>query len=194
MGRYFDNIYLDRPHYTVPVASLTQSYDLKTFCNLHKITDGLYGFELLNINKKPRKDMLFGGKERDQDIINIGMSNDIGERIYRKTLYIPGWGSEPTGYSGVDMKNKVIPLTEKHYEFLPNNIHKDDFLIHIWDVGVLGQANFANPAAEAEKELIDQYVNKFGRKPIGNVQDPRKRNSKNRQTPTYAFNKLFTVL
>lgn len=194
MNRYFSNIALDAPHYVVPVVSLNQAYDIKAFCRKHNITSGVYGFEMHGINQKPRKPQLFNRVVPDSDIVNIGMSLDVGERLYRKAAYLPEWPTLPLSFSGKDMKEKVLPLTESFYDLFPGNVHKDDFDILIWDIGNMKTTSFVCPSTEAEKELFNQYAMENGRIPAGNMQDPRKRNSKNRQSANYTYNNLFTAV
>jgi hypothetical protein len=159
-------ISLDYPNYKIYISTLSKPCDMLKIVNDLNLKKYCYAF---NVFIQPTKSFI---------IMNIGMSKgeEIGDRLYRKIGNLPGWGVlELSGKFGSDMK-EVVNRTEKKFKEFNLKIHKDDVILHVWDVNNLDVDSFNDPAVEAEKYLMRQYKERFGCMPAGNVQDPCNRN------------------
>lgn len=157
---------LNHPNYRIPIRSLSKPNDLLRAFKIAKLKNYCYAFYV----HVPSHNI--------DILMNIGMSTGghIGDRIYRKIGNLPGWGNLAlTGDFGSDIKN-VVHAVEEKFAHIGLVVHKDNVTLHVWDTSNFVTDSFNNPTIEAEKELIRQYKNQFGNLPVGNFQDPCKRN------------------
>ena len=158
------NINLNAPNRILQVKNFLRPIDL------------LKWFEKANLQKYCYAYYVIDPNTQKEFIMNIGMSigEEIGDRIYRKTGNLPGWGHLAlTGERGADMK-KIVKSFEEKYPHI--KVHKDDVNIHIWETGHLQSNNLIDATVTAEKDLLTQCENRDGVIPPGNYQDPRTRN------------------
>ena len=127
-----------------------------------------------------------------EEIINIGMHTGDDNRAYRKVGHAPGWNKgQITGPNGMDMLHTIIPATEREF---PNiNVHKDNLEVLVWNTTHLRGHRFKYcPTRESEKTICDAFLAKYGRLPVGNIQNPNTRN-KIHGTEIDHFNSLFEI-
>lgn len=164
--RFSKHVDLRKPDFILELSSLVDYLQVKTYIQkILNMDNYVYAFQLGNI-----PDSL-------DEIINIGMSvDDTDCRVYRKCGHIPGWGvRELTGKSGRDMRTIVIPRVEDKHKNV--TVHKNDIKILFWDTTHIPQKRYGQcVTVEAEKQLFHDYDMMYTGKPIGNIQDPRKRN------------------
>ena len=128
-------------------------------------------------------------------IIKYGMSAPTsstrmwGERIYRQLAHCYSWGDKRIdGSSGADWV-----IIERDFKQLYGiDIDHKHISITVWDVTNYQFKSF-NPALEVEKmeaELINNYIDLVGEKPIGNLNDEA--NKRNKYfVSTKSFDNLF---
>jgi hypothetical protein len=119
----------------------------------------------------------------DNTVMKIGMSADndwqrgsYGERIYRQSFHIPGWPSKPSvttpGYKDIQQLLPYFPT-----------LHKSKVKINVFDMtGYPFQCSYSPKleVGDLEKQLMNDYVTKFNRLPVGNVVDERTKPVKGR--------------
>ena len=146
------------PTYHIDVKTLTSPYEICKRMNTARIDKYVYMITFKGI------------------VIKFGMSADnsraYGERLYRQIGHSKSWGEQRlVCSSGSDWR-----IVEEDFEALYGiTIHKDDLKIKIWDA-----TNYPfetiNPWDEVyymEQELIRQYKDLIGSKPIGNINDDK---------------------
>jgi len=144
------------PTHTIDVGNLCEAYDISRIMKSHKIDKYLYRITYKGI------------------VIKFGMSadksRDYGERIYRQIGHSRSWGTcRLTGSSGADWR-----IIEEDFNNLYSfEIDKNFVKIKIWDVSKypFQTINHRNEIIDIENQLIENYVNVVGEKPIGNIND-----------------------
>jgi hypothetical protein len=144
------------PTHKINVKDLQSPYDISVFMNKHKIDKYLYQIMYKGI------------------VIKFGMSADksrnCGERIYRQIGHLRSWGNQRlNGSSGSDWR-----IVEEDFENLYGmQIDKDHVRVKIWDLTKypFTTINPWNEVLVMESQLIAQYVEAVGEKPIGNIND-----------------------
>lgn len=145
------------PTHTINVRDLCSPYDISLYMKNYKIDKYLYRIMYKGI------------------VIKFGMSADnsrnYGERIYRQIGHIRSWGEEQrlNGSSGSDWR-----IVEEDFENLYGiKIDKDFVKIKLWDLTKypFETINPWNEVLVLESQLIAQYVDIVGEKPIGNIND-----------------------
>jgi hypothetical protein len=103
------------------------------------------------------------GSSKDNEWKRKGI---YGERIYRQAHHIPGWlngcaGPLTSGYDFREILTHCPTLT------------KNDIIITVWDMSNYPflAANKPKEVEEFENELIHNFKNLHGRRPIGNPKD-----------------------
>lgn len=101
---------------------------------------------------------------RNSDCIKVGMSAACmerdGDRIYRQAGHLAGWPGRLKGSSGSDMR-KISLLWEQQHK-IPLN--KQDVMIEVYDL-----TSTPDLCEKIERNMIDQYLKKHGRLPVGNI-------------------------
>lgn len=144
------------PTHTIQVKELNSPYEISLFMKSHKIDKYLYQIMYKGI------------------VIKFGMSADnsrnYGERIYRQIGHLRSWGNlRLTGSSGSDWR-----IVEEDFENMYGiPIDKNHIKIKIWDLTdyPFTTINPWNEVLVMESQLIAQYVDAVGEKPIGNIND-----------------------
>lgn len=158
-----NNVCLFKPDYKFELKYIKKPYDI--FLHMQKdlgIINFCYAFELCTIPD-------------DCKIFNIGMSTGMDSRLYRKMLYIPGFATTPLTTNGKDMEDIVIPAVKAMHDNI--YVHRTDIVAHIWDTTKMERTKFASsPTAETEKKLVRDFIDTYKRLPVGNIQNPCKRN------------------
>jgi len=159
-----NNVCLFNPDYKFELKYIKRPYDI--FLHMQKdlgIINFCYAFELCTIPD-------------DCKIFNIGMSTGMDSRLYRKLLYIPGFGIDKSRTTnGKDMEDIVIPAVKAMHDNI--YVHRTDIVAHIWDTTKMERTKFASsPTAETEKKLVRDFIDTYKRLPVGNIQNPCKRN------------------
>ena len=155
---------LDNPHKIYRCREYVLPSQLKAHMKEDNIQNFIYALLLKNIP---------GVLE---EIINIGMHTGDDNRAYRKVGHAPGWNKRQlTGPNGMDMLDTIIPATERKF---PNiNVHKDNLEVLVWNTTHLRGHKFNwCPTRESEKTICNAFVAKYGRLPVGNIQNPNTRN------------------
>jgi hypothetical protein len=122
------------------------------------ITDYVYTFEFtgniikhgLSTPKKPR--------------------GQLGERIYRQAGNLNGWNKKLTGPNGKDMDE----IDAEYFKQTGHHLNRKGMKITVRDL-----TNVKSPTVtddkwhvkQLESELIQQHIDQFGKKPIGNIND-----------------------
>jgi hypothetical protein len=94
----------------------------------------------------------------------------IGERIYRQSQELPGWGKRFQSSNGSDFAE----IINDYYQLHPSQngkLHKNDVYISIWNVTHLAN-HTQDPKANsirAEIELYDQYIDNFKTVPFNSA-------------------------
>jgi len=144
------------PTHTIDIGNLYVPYDISRIMKSHKIDKYLYQVMFKDI------------------VIKYGMSadnsRDYGERIYRQIGHSRSWGEDRlSGSSGADWR-----IIEEDF----NNLYKIDIdknfiKIKVWNVSKypFQTINSRNEIIDMENQLIQQYVDVVGKKPIGNIND-----------------------
>ena len=143
--------------------------------NFNLPIDILKWFKKVNLQKYCYAYYVVDPNTQKELVMNIGMSigEEVGDRIYRKTGNLPGWGKAAlTGQRGSDMK-KIVKSFEERYPHI--KVYKDDVNIHIWETAHLESNNLIDATFTAEKDLLTQCESRDGIIPPGNYQDPRDR-------------------
>lgn len=86
-----------------------------------------------------------------------------GERVYRQAAHVRGWDRKFRSGAGADI---LITISE-HEDNIEKFIKRQDVAITVWDLGNVTKTY----AQRVEAELIQEYLNKKGSKPIGNHKD-----------------------
>jgi hypothetical protein len=175
-------IELNKPDYRIDIKRLSKPYNLVKFLKNKKIHNYCYGFWV----DVPAQNLMI--------LMNIGMSvgGCVGDRIYRKVGNLPGWGTaQLNGAFGADMK-MVVEAFEEKFQHLGIKVHKNLVAVDIWNTTNLQATTFNCPTVDAEKKLFQDCEDTFGNIPVGNFQDPRKRNITN--ISISVFNNLFENL
>jgi len=139
--------------YNIPLKDCNVPYDITEVFKKHKTKKYVYVITHNNL------------------IIKVGMSaarqKTLGERSYRQVGHSKSWDKPLTGSSGSDWYHVEDIVRSKHgYE-----MHKDNIVITVYDFTDYPFVSI-NQEAEilrAESELIQQYTNIMGKKPIGNI-------------------------
>lgn len=107
-------------------------------------------------------------------VLKFGMSADnsknYGERLYRQIAHSASWGKlRISGSSGADWRI----VESDFYDTYGAHVDKDHMIVTMWDCTNYPFVTI-NPWDEVnrmEAELIQQYVDVIGQKPIGNIND-----------------------
>jgi hypothetical protein len=150
------------PTYEIGVADLIQAYNICDIMKARKTRAYCY-----SITNKATMD-------KPLILIKYGMSYDnspnFGERIYRQIAHSKSWGEQRSkGHSGADWRVIEEDFLE-HYGF---EIKKDNLIIKIWDLTnyPFTLCNQWDEVNKIESHLINEYVQIYGKKPIGNIND-----------------------
>ena len=110
-------------------------------------------------------------------VIKFGMSapesysREWGERVYRQLGHCYSWGKgvRLEGSSGADW----LVIERDFKELYRIDIDHKDLKLIVWDVTnyEFQSYNPFNEVESMESELINNYVEQFGSKPIGNIND-----------------------
>ena len=159
-----NNVSLFNADYKFELKYIKKPYDILMIMQKDLgIINFCYAFELCTIPD-------------DCKIFNIGMSTGMDSRLYRKLLYIPGFGIDKSRTTnGKDMEDIVIPAVKAMHDNI--YVHRTDIVAHIWDTTKMERTKFASsPTAETEKKLVRDFIDTYKRLPVGNIQNPCKRN------------------
>jgi hypothetical protein len=159
-----NNVSLFNADYKFELKYIKKPYDILMIMQKDLgIINFCYAFELLTIPE-------------DCKIFNIGMSTGMDSRLYRKLLYIPGFGIDKSRTTnGKDMEDIVIPAVKAMHDNI--YVHRTDIVAHVWDTTKMERTKFASsPTAETEKKLVRDFIDTYKRLPFGNIQNPCKRN------------------
>lgn len=126
----------------------------------------IYGFaHVFESNNQWLADILKYGQGADYE----WQSGTWGSRIYRQAGNIPGWGSHALqGPNGAEMRTVVSDYQQQ----TGRTVHKDKISIVVWDFTnyVFPDENFYKKfLAKIENYLIENYQNKNGKLPVGNI-------------------------
>lgn len=144
--------------HTINLSTLSKPVEIQHYFKTNKIEVYAYTFS-------------FG-----KNILKHGYSskawrkNSLGERVYRQAHNIPlGWNSKPgRSSSGKDFK-EVCDDFENMYGI---KVDKNQTIITVYDMTQYPGISIRDPesyAREMEAMLIDEYVNVYGCRPIGNL-------------------------
>jgi hypothetical protein len=145
------------PNITMDLGKLSDPAQICRVMNAHNIDKYLYKVMYKGI------------------VIKFGMSADnsraFGERLYRQIGHSAGWptGLRLTGSSGADWR-----IIEEDFKNLYGfDLDRQHMTVKVWDVTNYNfrSVNSRTEILSMEAELIDNYVNAVGEKPIGNIND-----------------------
>jgi hypothetical protein len=107
-------------------------------------------------------------------IIKYGISADnsrmYGERIYRQAGHLDGWNRKLQGPSGSDMRI----IADDYFIKSGTRLNRVDMIIVIEDLTLVvsnAVADPARPCRELESKRIQEHIEQYGEKPIGNKND-----------------------
>lgn len=163
------------PVYDIDLSNFANPYDICKFFKNHNITQSyLYRIMYKGIVLK------FGMSEGNQP--------SPGDRLYRQVGHSQSWNNPINGPCGADWLIIERDM-RKRYDI---DMHKDDITVKVWDLRnyPFKMMNRRYEIEKLEAELIQDYVDVTGEKPIGNIYDittPMNRPMISTQT----FNDLF---
>lgn len=97
-------------------------------------------------------------------------SSPCGERIYRQSGNLAGWNSRLRGSSGKDM----IDIDKDYFEQTGQHLNRNSMKIIVRDLTGMTSPTITDSkwhVKQLERKLIQEHVNQFGKKPIGNIRD-----------------------
>lgn len=165
------------PKYYINCGKLSEPSDICRFFKKHNIDKYVYIFMY--------NDIL---------IIKIGMSaaksasRIWGERVYRQMAHALSWGYQRIdGSSGADW---VIIERDFKVKYGIDLDHRKLTLI-VWDVSnyKFQSFNTFKEVEDMESEKINEYIQLYGEKPIGNLNDEA-----NKRNRTYVYKELYNNL
>ena len=141
------------PKFTFKLKKLQKAAEILKVMRDNAVEGYVYAFEYMGI------------------IIKYGVQYQAGDghgnRIYRQAFHIPGWDKPCSpNMSGDDMRD----IINEHFP----SIHKDDVVIHVWDMTSYPQTiegDFKFDINKLERQFIKAHINKHGRTPLGNIKD-----------------------
>ena len=145
------------PKIVIDVSKLSDPAQICRLLNFHKIDKYLYKVMYKGI------------------VIKFGMSADnsrvYGERIYRQIGHSASWPTSQrlTGSSGADWR-----IIEEDFKNLYGfDLNRQHMTITVWNVTDYNfrSVNSRNEILSMEAELIQNYIDAVGEKPIGNIND-----------------------
>ena len=162
------------PKYYINCGKLSEPFDICRFFKKHKIDK--YVYTILYDDMITVKDGMSAAKS---------ISRIWGERIYRQIAHAFSWGIQRIdGSSGADWLIIERDFKEKYGIDLD---HRKLTLV-VWDVSNYNFQSF-DPFKEVEKmesEKINEYIQRYGEKPIGNINDEA-----NKRNRTYVPKELY---
>jgi hypothetical protein len=153
------------PCYTITYGNLNSPADISKIFEHYQIDKYVYCIKFKGI------------------VIKYGMSAPEshsrmwGERLYRQLAHCYSWGTQRiNGSSGADWL-----VIERDFKNLYGvDIDHKDIVVNVWDVTHYKFASF-QPFFEVEQmeaELINEYIDLVGAKPIGNINDEANKRNK----------------
>lgn len=140
------------PTFVIDCSTLLNAYEIRKEMRDANIRTYCYAFIY-------KSEIMKYGEQHKWDPITYG------ERIYRQAWHIPGWPNTPKSSSGSDMLDIIRDFP---------SINKNDVCIMIWDMTNYPRAYSKDPAYEVrmlERQLIREYIEEHGKKPLGNIKD-----------------------
>lgn len=150
----------------------------KVPCHRIHLSQCLHAYEIVRFCKKQGIKSLVYSFAHNSNIMKYGVQYDSinqqeGERVYRQAFHIPGW---PKVASPNSAGNDMLDIIK----FFPG-IHKNNVEVNIWDMTQYPRASIFQPKFEInslERQLIKDYVDLHGFKPLGNIKDESHMDSK----------------
>ena len=160
------NIIAQRTRYDFYLRDYNDPIELSRAIGQLKITRMVYSFVHLYYN----------GITLKTDVIKYGKGADLewqrgtwGSRVYRQAGNITGWNRPLTGDSGKEMREDYIPTYQQR---TGRNVDKNQIIVLIWDFTdykFLSEDQFDVELRKVENYFIEEYRNKHGINPAGNV-------------------------
>jgi len=158
---------LANPDYVIHLRRFNSPSDILNYCSLMNIKDYAYEFVFV---------CPFTGERITMKIGRSVSGKSLGERVYRQSGHIPGWGRKQlTGSSGSDMLIVLADMKEK-YSHKAADLTTDNISINIWNVTYETNPHLCDDAyctRLCENVLLDEYEEIHGEFPIGNKKDTR---------------------
>jgi hypothetical protein len=147
------------PRYTLDIGSLSVPASIVQYFKKYNIDKYVYCIMFKGIVIK------FGMSAPES------LSREWGERVYRQIGHCYSWGKgiRIEGSSGADW----LVIERDFRELYGFDIDHNELKLIVWDVTNYAFQSF-NPFNEVESmesELINNYLEQFGQKPIGNIND-----------------------
>ena len=162
------------PKHTLDAGSLSVPASIVQFFKKHSIDKYVYCIMFKGI------------------VIKFGMSaaesstREWGERVYRQIGHCYSWGKgiRLEGSSGADW----LIIERDFKELYGFDINHNELKVIVWDVTNYAFQSFNHfiEVESMESELINNYLEQFGEKPIGNINDEA-----NKRNPSFVSVKTF---
>ena len=167
------------PCYTLHIKDISSPIEINHFFKKYNIDKYVYRIKFKGIVLK------FGMSSPKSE------SRDWGDRLYRQIAHCTSWKEQRIdGSSGADWLVIERDFKEKY----GIEIDHSKLVCTVWDVTDYNFESF-DPSLEVEKmesELIEQYVQIVGEKPIGNLNDHV--NAQNRSyVPKETYDTIFII-
>jgi len=180
----FDDINIGKPDFVIDVGSLLAPAEiLQKFKSLN-ITQYAYAFKVivrglpevyitLKYGRSAKNDCVYG-ERAERQAANLPGWNQYNSEVYD----LPGYGWMPYSPSGKDMMGISMDFRATHGILIDRN----NCFIEVWNISNIPQTvvdeNYNSIVAE--NSLLDQYEERYGKLPIGNVRDTRVNSGKNK--------------
>jgi len=167
------------PCYKIELKDLNNPIDVSAICAKLGVEDYVYEVKFEDCILK--YGLSFGTSK--------SMSWTPGERIYRQCGHLPGWNKPLLGPSGSDM----LEITRMYFKKSGKLVDRNGVTVTIHDLTNVKSPSIVEPylhVKQLESKLINDYKNKYGQTPIGNIKD-ESYVGRIRYTPDEVFNSLF---